>query len=99
MKTKLFLLFVSLVLTLSCSEKENATVEDDLQAIDSVATVPQKFPEVKPIESLPNTEFVLALEQPFNAYKNDDEFIVRLTPKDTSQEIILVKGDRNSKNF
>ncbi|MDF2454438.1 MAG: hypothetical protein K0R51_431, partial [Cytophagaceae bacterium] len=32
-------------------------------------------------------------------YKNDDEFIVRLTPKDTSQEIILVKGDRNSKNF
>ncbi len=209
MKTKLLLLSLSLVFAISCTKN---TTQEEEESIDSIAIVPQKFPEVKSIESFPNTEFVLALEEPFNSsknivyaptvllawdelkkayhtstffakdkdqafqllndtkshlgaldsneytveikkngnrvgvrtyfnkslpfllkmesfdnfvfkkdtlhafgfeyqdwaildnirilyYKNDNEFMIRLTPKDTLQEIILVKGDRNSKNF
>ena len=32
-------------------------------------------------------------------YKNDEEFILKLSPQDKSNEIILVKGDHTSRNF
>jgi hypothetical protein len=32
-------------------------------------------------------------------YENDDDFIVKLKPKDKTNEIILIKGDNNSKTF
>jgi hypothetical protein len=32
-------------------------------------------------------------------YENDDDFIVKLIPKDKTNEIILIKGDNNSKTF
>jgi hypothetical protein len=68
MKTKTFLLFFSLSVTLSCTEKEQT--QEELTVPGDSLKIVKAFPKKISIDSLKETDFVFALEQKVSTSKN-----------------------------